>query len=51
MRPCSVTTFDAGVVLARVADERVTVLPGAPTIYQAILDDPRTEDHDLSSLR
>jgi acyl-CoA synthetase (AMP-forming)/AMP-acid ligase II len=27
------------------------VLPGAPTIYQAILDHPNRGDHDLSSLR
>jgi acyl-CoA synthetase (AMP-forming)/AMP-acid ligase II len=38
-------------VLERVADERITVLPGAPTIYQAILDHPGRDDHDLTSLR
>jgi len=43
--------FDAGRVLARVAEERVTVLPGAPTLYQAILDDPGRHRYDLSSLR
>ena len=31
--------------------ERITVLPGAPTIYQSILDHPGRADRDLSSLR
>lgn len=43
--------FDVERVLARVADERITVLPGAPTIYQAILDHPTRDRYDLSSLR
>ena len=43
--------FDADRVLARVAGERVTVLPGPPTLYQAILDHPDRGAHDLSSLR
>src|SRR5690606_28140354 len=30
--------FDVEAVLARVAAERVPVLPGAPTVYQSILD-------------
>ncbi|HJR24965.1 MAG TPA: FadD3 family acyl-CoA ligase [Acidimicrobiales bacterium] len=43
--------FDAGRALARVAAEGVTVLPGAPTLYQSILDHPDRDGHDLSSLR
>jgi HIP---CoA ligase len=43
--------FDVAGVLARVAGERVTVLPGPPTLYQAILDHPDRARHDLSSLR
>ncbi|MFZ0249755.1 MAG: FadD3 family acyl-CoA ligase [Acidimicrobiales bacterium] len=43
--------FDVDRVLARVASERVTVLPGPPTLYQSILDHPRRAQHDLSSLR
>ena len=43
--------FDVDRVLARVASERVTVLPGPPTLYQSILDHPETARHDLSSLR
>ncbi|MDP1858360.1 MAG: AMP-binding protein, partial [Gemmatimonadaceae bacterium] len=43
--------FDAERALQRVAAEKVTVLPGAPTIYQALLDHPERADYDLSSLR
>jgi acyl-CoA synthetase (AMP-forming)/AMP-acid ligase II len=43
--------FDVDAVLSRVETERVTVLPGAPTIYQAILDHPDRHERDLSSLR
>jgi HIP---CoA ligase len=43
--------FDVDRVLARVAAERVTVLPGPPTLYQSILDHPQRAEHDLSSLR
>jgi acyl-CoA synthetase (AMP-forming)/AMP-acid ligase II len=43
--------FDVDRVLGRVARERVTVLPGSPTLYQAILDHPARGSHDLSSLR
>jgi acyl-CoA synthetase (AMP-forming)/AMP-acid ligase II len=31
--------------------ERITILPGAPTIYQTILDHPARDRYDLSSLR
>jgi len=43
--------FDVSTVLARVAEERVTMLPGPPTLYQSILNDPGREKYDLSSLR
>ncbi|WP_426571456.1 FadD3 family acyl-CoA ligase [Aquihabitans sp. McL0605] len=43
--------FDADRALARVAEERVTVFPGAPTLYQSILDHPDRAHHDLSTLR
>ncbi|HWD55155.1 MAG TPA: FadD3 family acyl-CoA ligase [Acidimicrobiales bacterium] len=43
--------FDVDAVLARVEAEHVTVLPGAPTIYQAILEHPARSRRDLSSLR
>ena len=43
--------FDVDTVLARVQAERVTVLPGPPTLYQSILDHPKRDAYDLSSLR
>lgn len=43
--------FDVTAVLETIARERVTVLPGPPTLYQSILDSPAAPDHDLSSLR
>lgn len=43
--------FEVDRVLQRIQDEQVTALPGAPTIYQAILDHPKRDDYDLSSLR
>ncbi len=43
--------FDVDHVLSRVSSERVTVLPGPPTLYQSILDHPERDDHDLSTLR
>jgi acyl-CoA synthetase (AMP-forming)/AMP-acid ligase II len=43
--------FDVDAVLRRIEDERITVLPGPPTLYQSILDHPAREKHDLSSLR
>jgi acyl-CoA synthetase (AMP-forming)/AMP-acid ligase II len=43
--------FDVPSVMRRVDEERITMLPGAPAIYQTILDHPNLADHDLSSLR
>jgi len=43
--------FDVATVLATVEREKVTVLPGAPTIYQSLLDSPDVDRFDLSSLR
>ena len=34
-----------------IEDERITVFPGAPTLYQSILAAPGRADRDLSSLR
>ncbi|MGF0128542.1 FadD3 family acyl-CoA ligase [Dietzia cinnamea] len=34
-----------------IQDEKVTILTGAPTIFQTLLDDPARGDYDLSSLR
>jgi acyl-CoA synthetase (AMP-forming)/AMP-acid ligase II len=46
-----VLTFDLETVLAQIERDRVTMLPGAPTIYQSILAHPRRGEFDLSSLR
>jgi len=43
--------FDAGQAMRLIQAERITVLPGAPTIYQMILDHPERGSVDLSSLR
>jgi acyl-CoA synthetase (AMP-forming)/AMP-acid ligase II len=43
--------FDAEKVLATVEAERISVLPGPPTLYQSILEHSRRDGHDLSSLR
>jgi acyl-CoA synthetase (AMP-forming)/AMP-acid ligase II len=43
--------FDVPTVLERVAEERISMLPGPPTLYQSILDHPDRGRYDLSSLR
>jgi acyl-CoA synthetase (AMP-forming)/AMP-acid ligase II len=43
--------FDVDAVLALVEAERVTMLPGAPTIFLTVLNHPRRDEFDLSSLR
>jgi acyl-CoA synthetase (AMP-forming)/AMP-acid ligase II len=44
-------TFDAEEAMRTVQEQRITVLPGPPTIYQTLLDHPARKDFDLSSLR
>ena len=44
-------TFDPEQAMQAVADHRITVLPGPPTIYQTLLDHPKRDDYDLTSLR
>jgi len=43
--------FDVEAVLARIGRERISVLPGPPTIYQSMLAHPERARYDLSSLR
>jgi acyl-CoA synthetase (AMP-forming)/AMP-acid ligase II len=43
--------FDAEQVLRRIPVDRISVLPGPPTLYQTILNHPARDDFDLSSLR
>ncbi|MFI6028482.1 FadD3 family acyl-CoA ligase [Amycolatopsis magusensis] len=44
-------TFDPVRTMELIEAERITVLPGAPTIFQVLLDHPERASHDLSSLR
>jgi acyl-CoA synthetase (AMP-forming)/AMP-acid ligase II len=43
--------FDPDRVLDRIASERISVLPGPPTLYQSILAHPERPHRDLSTLR
>lgn len=43
--------FDVERVLAKIESERITALPGPPTLFQSLLDHPGRDRHDLSSLR
>jgi len=46
-----VPVFDVPTVLSRVERERITFLPGPPTLYRSILDHPDRRSFDLASLR
>ncbi|GAB3860035.1 3-((3aS,4S,7aS)-7a-methyl-1,5-dioxo-octahydro-1H- inden-4-yl)propanoate--CoA ligase FadD3 [Nocardioides maradonensis] len=46
-----VAAFDVDETMRLIQDERITLLPGAPTIYQSILASPNRDSYDLSSLR
>jgi acyl-CoA synthetase (AMP-forming)/AMP-acid ligase II len=46
-----IPVFDVPEVLARVQRERITVLPGPPTLYRSILDHPERGAFDLRTLR
>ncbi len=46
-----VQSFDLEEVLARIPRDRISMIPGPPTIYQSLLAHPRRGDYDLSSLR
>ncbi|MGW0365326.1 FadD3 family acyl-CoA ligase [Streptomyces sp. NPDC002990] len=43
--------FNVDTVLANIAAERISVLPGPPTLHQSLLDHPRRDRHELSALR
>ncbi|MFJ3198867.1 FadD3 family acyl-CoA ligase [Streptomyces sp. NPDC086989] len=43
--------FDVDTVLANIAAERISVLPGPPTLHQSLLDHPQRDHHDLTALR
>ena len=50
-RMLPVKSFDLDSVLETIAREKVSMIPGPPTIYQSLLVHPRRKDYDLSSLR
>ena len=43
--------FDVASVMARVPQERISMLPGPPAIYQTILNHPDLDSFDMSTLR
>jgi len=43
--------FDVQKVLSRIAAEKVSMLPGPPTLFLSILNDPARDTFDLSTLR
>ena len=43
--------FDAGQALRRIAEERISVLMGPPTVFHSLLRHPDRAAHDLTSLR
>jgi HIP---CoA ligase len=45
------TVYDPDEAMRLIEAERITVLPGPPTLYQRMLDHPAREKYDLSSLR
>ncbi|WBO65631.1 FadD3 family acyl-CoA ligase [Streptomyces camelliae] len=43
--------FNVETALANIAAERISVLPGPPTLHQSLLDHPSRDAYDLSALR
>jgi HIP---CoA ligase len=43
--------FDPEAVMRRIQEDRVTLFPGPPTIFQSMIANPQRDDYDLSSLR
>ncbi len=43
--------FDADQALDAIDKESITAMPGVPTMYQALLDNPKIDSTDFSSLR
>ena len=50
-RMLPVKSFDLDQVLELIASEKVSMIPGPPTIYQSLLAHPQRERYDLTSLR
>jgi long-chain acyl-CoA synthetase len=45
------TRFDAAAVVKDISEKKVTVFPGVPTMYVAIINYPGVEDLDLTSIK
>jgi long-chain acyl-CoA synthetase len=45
------TRFDAAAVVKDISEKKVTVFPGVPTMYVAIINHPGVENLDLSSIK
>ncbi len=45
------SVFDAPKILQRIGQERISMLPGAPTLFQSLLADTSRAQYDVSSLR
>jgi acyl-CoA synthetase (AMP-forming)/AMP-acid ligase II len=43
--------FDVDQVLERISRDRISVMPGPPTLFQALLAHPKLADYDISNLR
>lgn len=43
--------FNAGEILQRISRDRISVLPGPPTLFQSLLAHPELDKHDISSLK
>lgn len=43
--------FNASEILARIAKDRISVLPGPPTLFQSLLAHPDLDKFDISSLK
>ncbi|MFE6509003.1 AMP-binding protein [Nocardioides sp. NPDC057767] len=46
-----IATYDPTQALQLIQDERITVLPGAPTIFTTLINHPDLATYDISSLR
>ncbi|MGW1769772.1 FadD3 family acyl-CoA ligase [Streptomyces sp. NPDC002073] len=45
------SVFNVDTALANITAERISVLPGPPTLHQSLLDHPHRDQYDLSALR
>lgn len=46
-----IATYDPAQTLKLIQEERITVLPGAPTIFTTLINHPDLKTYDISSLR